>query len=63
MFPLLDRSSNSTHNNLANFINKLELFFIILDDLKAYGSMWHCNSTNAKGRIIEKILGITTYIY
>ena len=36
---------------MINFIT-----LIILGDLNAQNTMWHCNSTNAKGRIIEKIL-------
>ena len=52
----LEPGSNHTYNNLDNLIYQLETPFIILGDLNAHSTMWHCNSTNAKGRIIERIL-------
>ena len=52
----LEPGSNPTYNNLVNLIDQLETPFIILGDLNAHGTLWHCNSTNAKGRIIERIL-------
>ena len=55
-FLYLEPGSNPTYNNLDNFIDQLEAPFIILGDLNSHSSMLHCNSTNAKGRIIEKLL-------
>ena len=52
----LEPGLNPTFNTLDNLVDQLEARFIILRDLNARSTMWHCNSINAKGRIIEQIL-------
>ena len=52
----LEPTSNPTYNDLNHLINQLATPFIILGDLNAHNTLWHCNNTNAKGRVVERIL-------